>query len=81
MKKFMQKALLFIILLMILIFSIQNFSLVVFTFINWKMEIPVFVAMVMIYVLGAISGSLFLSLIKSIAKDSGKSGTQEEGSL
>jgi uncharacterized integral membrane protein len=81
MKKFMQKALLFIILLMILIFSIQNFSLVMFTFINWKLEIHVFVAMVMIYVLGAISGSLFLSLIKSIAKDTGKAGSHEEGSL
>lgn len=67
MKKFLKQFLLILIVVVLLIFLIQNFSLLEIKFINWKVEIPVFVALVLIYFLGAISGSLLFSLIRDVA--------------
>lgn len=66
MKKFLKQFLLILIVVVLLIFLIQNFSLLELKFINWKVKIPVFVALMLIYFLGTISGSLLFSLIRDV---------------
>lgn len=66
MKRFLKQFTLILIVIVLVIFLIQNFGLLEIKFINWKIEIPVFIALFLIYILGAISGSLLFSLIRDV---------------
>lgn len=71
-KKAFSQILLALIFIVLIISLVQNLSVVIIHFLNWKLEIPVFVALILIYILGAISGSLLFGLIRSAV------GGQEE---
>ncbi len=68
MKKFFKQFLLILILIIIIIFSVQNLGSVTIKFLNWSVNIPLFLALIGIYVLGTISGSLLISLFRNITK-------------
>lgn len=53
----------------IIIFSFQNIESMTISFLFWKIEIPVFVSVISIYILGAISGGLLFSMIKRMSSD------------
>jgi lipopolysaccharide assembly protein A len=72
--RFLKQALLVLILIMIIIFSVQNFGIILIKFINWELKIPLFVAFLLVYILGAISGSLLFSLIRTLAAPAQPSG-------
>lgn len=57
----------------IVIFTIQNMEIVNMRFLNWKLEIPLSMASVSLYILGAISGGLFFWVLKKLSfKDADK---------
>jgi lipopolysaccharide assembly protein A len=70
MKKIFKQLLLILILVVILIFCIQNFNLLEIKFLDWGMNLPIFISLMLFYILGGISGGLFISLIKDATKAS-----------
>jgi uncharacterized integral membrane protein len=72
MKKFFKQLLLAIILIIIVIFSAQNFETVKISFLKWNLEIPLFLSLIAIYFLGTISGSLLFSMFRTITKSESK---------
>lgn len=50
-----------------LIFAAQNFDAVQIRFLSWSVQLPIAVVVFGIYVLGAVSGGLLLSLFKKVA--------------
>jgi uncharacterized integral membrane protein len=63
---------LILLLAIILTFTIQNIELAKFKFLNWSIEIPLSVASIVIYVLGAATGGLLFSLLKKVTSPSEK---------
>lgn len=59
--------LLFIFLIVIVIFTIQNMENVKLSFLNWHIEIPVSLATVLIYIAGTITGGLLWSILKKLS--------------
>ncbi|MFO7721598.1 MAG: hypothetical protein R6V49_00075 [Bacteroidales bacterium] len=66
--KIFKQILLTLIFIVILVFTFQNFSMVLIKFLNWKIEMPLFVSLVLFYILGGISGGLLLSLIREATR-------------
>ncbi len=56
----------------IIIFSFQNIDSMTIMFLFWKIDIPIFASVILIYILGAISGGLLFSLIKKISSSNNK---------
>lgn len=52
----------------IVLFTFQNLETVRLSFLSWHLELPLSFISALIYILGAISGSLLFSLLKSITK-------------
>jgi uncharacterized integral membrane protein len=77
-KQVMMQITLGIILVVIIIFSAQNYSLLIIKFLNWKIEIPAFVAFTLFYLVGAVSGGLMISLIRNATKANKEQETREE---
>lgn len=49
------------------LFTFQNMKIIELSFLNWHLEIPLSVASVLLYILGAISGGLLLSMLKKLS--------------
>jgi uncharacterized integral membrane protein len=64
--KLLKTIVLVLLLGVVLVFAFQNFENVQISFINWRVEIPLSVAIVLIYLLGAISGGVLFNLIKKL---------------
>jgi len=67
-KKVLMQVALVLLLLVIIVFSAQNYSLLIIKFLNWKIEIPAFVAFTLFYLIGAVSGGLVISLIRNATR-------------
>jgi putative membrane protein len=50
----------------VLIFAFQNFSNVQISFLNWNIEVPLAFAILIIYILGALSGGMLLNVLKKL---------------
>ncbi|MCC5923726.1 MAG: hypothetical protein JJT77_08065 [Crocinitomicaceae bacterium] len=57
---------LFVLVGLVIVFAIQNFSNVQISFLNWNIEIPLAFAVLVIYILGALSGGMLLNMIKKL---------------
>jgi putative membrane protein len=57
----------------VILFAFQNMELIKLSFLNWHLEIPLSFASILLYVLGAISGGIVLSMLKKLSlEDSDK---------
>jgi len=61
--------LLIILVVLAVIFTVQNMETVKLSFLKYHVEIPLSFASIIIYVLGAISGGLLFSLLKKLTFD------------
>lgn len=75
--KIFKTIVLIMLLAIILTFTIQNIELAKFKFLNWSIEIPLSVASIVIYVLGAATGGLLFSLLKKVTSQSEKEKTDK----
>jgi len=67
--KYIKTFFLILFLAVVLVFSIQNMQTTTFAFFGWSMTLPLSLASVVIYILGALSGGLVWSLIKKMTAD------------
>jgi uncharacterized integral membrane protein len=51
----------------VILFVVQNTSMVNLRFLSWHLEIPLSIASVLLYVFGAISGGIVLSILKKLS--------------
>lgn len=58
--------LLLLLIVVAVIFTVQNMEIVKLSFLNFHLEIPLSFASIAIYILGAISGGLIFSLLKKL---------------
>ena len=78
MKK-LKKVLLFLIILIIVIFSIQNSEVYSLKLFNWKVELPVSLLVFLVYILGMTTGGILFSVLKNLMEsDSKKNKIQYE---
>ena len=61
--KIFKSILLLLFVLAVVIFTLQNLELVNIRFLDWHMEIPLSLASVLFYIMGAISGGLLFSML------------------
>jgi len=66
--KFLKTTLLFFFIAIAAIFVFQNFETVKLSFLSWNTQIPLSLAITVIYILGAVSGGLLYSLLKKLAQ-------------
>ena len=63
----------------ILLFTFQNIDNVKISFLFWHVDIPLFIASVLIYILGGISGGLLFSLLKKLSfEDTKKKNSKKQ---
>lgn len=67
--KIFKTIILIILIAVIVIFTVQNMEMVKLGFLNLYLEIPLSILSVSIYVLGAISGGLVLSMLKKLTHE------------
>jgi lipopolysaccharide assembly protein A len=53
----------------IVIFTFQNMETVKLSFLKWHLEIPLSLASVLLYILGALSGGLLFSMLKKLSSE------------
>jgi len=75
--KIFKTIMLILLLAIILTFTIQNIELAKFKFLNWSVELPLSVASIVIYVLGAATGGLLFSLLKKVTSPSEKEKSEK----
>ncbi len=51
----------------VILFAVQNMKMIKLSFLNWHLEIPLSVASILLYVLGAISGGIVFSMLKKLS--------------
>jgi len=51
------------------LFTFQNMEIVELNFMIWHVNIPLSIASVSLYILGAISGGLLLSMLRNLSRD------------
>ena len=61
-----KKVIIILFLLIVFLFAFQNFETVSISFYKWNMEIPLTLAIIGIYIIGAFTGGLFFSLMKKV---------------
>ena len=66
--KFLKTTLLFFFIVIAAIFVFQNFGTVKLSFLSWNTQIPLSLAITVIYILGAVSGGLLYSLLKKLTQ-------------
>jgi lipopolysaccharide assembly protein A len=66
--KTIKTILLIILVIITLLFAFQNFETVRISFYKWSAEMPLSVAILAIYVFGALSGGILFSLLKKIVR-------------
>lgn len=77
--KNLKKVLLFLIILIIVIFSIQNSEVYSLKLFNWKVELPVSLLVFLVYILGMTTGGILFSVLKNLMEsDSKKNKIQYE---
>ena len=54
------------------IFAVQNTDMVTISYLNWYLEIPLYIGSILFYILGGISGGLLFSMLKKLTQDSDK---------
>lgn len=50
------------------VFTFQNIDTVRLSFFKWFLEIPLSIALVLVYILGAVSGGVLFSMLKNLYK-------------
>lgn len=50
------------------VFTFQNIDTVRLLFFKWFLEIPLSIALVLVYILGAVSGGVLFSMLKNLYK-------------
>jgi lipopolysaccharide assembly protein A len=51
----------------VILFAFQNSALVKLRFLSWQLQIPLSLASLLLYVFGAISGGIVLSILKKLS--------------
>ncbi len=64
--KFIKTFALVVIVLLFIIFAIQNFESVTVTLFNWSIKLPLVITAIVIYVLGMLTGGLLKSGLKKL---------------
>lgn len=64
--KFIKSLVLLFFLGAVILFTFQNLETVRLSFISWHMELPLAFVSAILYILGALSGGLLFSMIKSL---------------
>lgn len=67
--KLFKKIVLFLILLIIIIFSIQNSEVFTLKLFNWRVELPVSLLVFLVYILGMTTGGILFSVIKNLIEN------------
>jgi putative membrane protein len=67
-----KKIILFVILLIIIIFSVQNSEIYTLKLFNWKVELPVSILVFFVYILGMTTGGILFSVIRKLLSDEKK---------
>lgn len=63
---FVKKTIIILFLLIVFLFAFQNFETVNITFYKWHVEIPLTLAIIATYIVGALTGGLLFSLMKKV---------------
>jgi len=79
--KISKTIILVLLVVILIIFAAQNIAIIRFTFLNWHLELPLSIASIAIYILGAISGSMVFSMLKKITHTPEKEIKQEQEEL
>ncbi len=64
--RILKKTILFLFLLVVVIFAIQNSQTTNIEFFNWGMTLPVSIVVILIYLLGMTTGGLLSSVIRKL---------------
>ncbi len=67
--KLLKRIVLVVIVLVIIIFSVQNSEIYILKLFNWRIELPVSLLVFLVYVLGMTTGGILFSVIKNLMKD------------
>jgi len=59
--------LLFLLIVTIIVFTAQNMEIVRVSFLNWHLEMPLSITIVLIYLFGAVSGGIMFTIIKNLS--------------
>lgn len=65
--RFVKSILLLLFIVAVVVFTTQNMEIVRVRFLNWHLEMPLAIASVLTYVIGAISGGIIFSIIKILS--------------
>lgn len=65
--KFIKTFALVVIVLLFVIFAVQNFESVTVTLFNWSIKLPLVITAIVIYVLGMLSGGLLKSGLRKLS--------------
>ncbi|HRW21858.1 MAG TPA: LapA family protein [Bacteroidales bacterium] len=79
--KIFKTIILILLVAILVVFAAQNIEIVRFTFIKWHLELPLAVASIALYILGAISGSMVFSLLKKITHTSEKTSSDDKDDI
>jgi uncharacterized integral membrane protein len=55
-----------------IVFTIQNYKLVEFKFLNWIMDIPLSLACIFIFIIGVTAGGVTLSILRNMKSHNNK---------
>ncbi|WP_339610611.1 LapA family protein [uncultured Planktosalinus sp.] len=64
--KILKKTILFLFLIVVIIFAIQNSQTTNIEFFNWGMTLPVSLIVILIYILGMTTGGLLSSVLRKL---------------
>jgi lipopolysaccharide assembly protein A len=73
--KLFKRIVLFAIILIIIIFSVQNSEIYSLKLFNWKVELPVSILVFLVYILGMTTGGILFSVIKNLLDPDSKKKT------
>jgi len=67
--RIIKKSFLVLILLLIIIFSVQNSEVYILKLFSWRVELPVSLLVFLVYILGMTTGGILFSVIKNLLDD------------
>jgi lipopolysaccharide assembly protein A len=68
--RFFKTIVLLLLLGAVVLFAAQNMELVKLRFLTWHIGIPLSLASILLYILGAVSGGLVFSMLKKLSQNS-----------
>ncbi len=78
--KLLKKILLFVIVLVMIIFIVQNSSVYPLRLFNWSIELPISLLIFLVYILGMTTGGILFSVIKNLISDENKESATKKNS-